>query len=1104
MYGTDTGVAETGIRVCTKVAAGDFKVLSALENNSEVFTIWNAFIGISNALPSYPLDVNGTVCACNLFTGGSNIAVRIDYGSNTATWASNNAGSSASVTFASNAAVSGSNSGNWASNNALVTTGGTMTGTITFTAGRLIGDSNDSAAQPFYSWQGSTSNGMYLPNSNQVGLAIRSSNVLFLNSNFTVGVGGQSNPAAMLDVLGTLRAYAGHTTGGVIMGNTTSNVDVDAIVQVAGMSGQRTAFASYHGDTTDQYHYVMNNPTGRVGYLSTAGSNFFIRGYGGAAAGGTICIGSNGNVGIGNTAPQANLHVNGTLRASTSSTAGIILGNTTSNIDIDSVVQIAGVANVRAVLGSYVGDALGEQSHFILNNPYGRVGYMTSIGSNMYFRGYGGNTGATLCIGSNGNIGVNTVVPQASFHVNQDLYMPANSANWNSTAGKGLYVRFSSNSTRQEDAAYVQSINRSTAAYHNMSIEASNLAVGQSGALSNPTLYVQYGGTSGRVGVATVNPTHSLTVSSTGRFTGDLTGTNINASNALQEGGSNVTPRILFGSNTGVWTCNNTLKLTGGTLSGSIQMTNGTLLASNLSVSVPVPTCPLDTFRDFQGTGGYVGRIWGTDFGVLETGVRVCTKMAGGDFKVLSAMNNNFEIFTIRNSAIGISNAVPNAAYALDVNGTVYACNLFTGGSNIATQINWTSNNALIKTGGAMSGTVTFTGGKLIGSSNDSAAQPFYLWQGNTSNGMYLPNSNQVGLSIRSSNVLFLNSNFTVGVGGQSNPAATLDVLGTLRAYPGNVTGGVLLGNTTSNIDVDAVVQVAGMASQRTSFATYNGDVSEQYHYVMVNPTGRVGYMATAGSNLFIRGYGGNSTGASICFSSNNNFIGINTPGPLANFHLNHDLHIAANSSVWNSTAGKGLYVRYSTFAPHDTAFIQSISRVSGLYYNLSIEASNVFIGQASSMVNPTLTVQYGGTNGRVGVGTSNPSYPLHVASGAGTTSIYAAGDIIGLSDQSVKTNLEVIPDALLKTLQVSGYTFRRKDFSSSNRCAGVIAQEIQAVLPEVVYKDEVSGRLAVSYGNLSALLIEAIKELQRETDKRVRALERTVAELQARAWISS
>jgi hypothetical protein len=48
-------------------------------------------------------------------------------------------------------------------------------------------------------------------------------------------------------------------------------------------------------------------------------------------------------------------------------------------------------------------------------------------------------------------------------------------------------------------------------------------------------------------------------------------------------------------------------------------------------------------------------------------------------------------------------------------------------------------------------------------------------------------------------------------------------------------------------------------------------------------------------------------------------------------------------------------------------------------------------------------------------------------------------------------------------------------------RQAGVVAQEVEKVLPEVVSGEE--GNKAVAYGNMVSLLIEAIKELKQEVD---------------------
>ena len=96
--------------------------------------------------------------------------------------------------------------------------------------------------------------------------------------------------------------------------------------------------------------------------------------------------------------------------------------------------------------------------------------------------------------------------------------------------------------------------------------------------------------------------------------------------------------------------------------------------------------------------------------------------------------------------------------------------------------------------------------------------------------------------------------------------------------------------------------------------------------------------------------------------------------------------------------------------------------------------------------------------------------------------SVTASGDITAYSDASLKKNVEVIPNALDKVSQIRGVTFDRIDIDGDNRYTGVIAQEIEAVLPEVV--QEKNGIKTVAYGNIVGLLIEAIKELKAEVEE--------------------
>ena len=89
-------------------------------------------------------------------------------------------------------------------------------------------------------------------------------------------------------------------------------------------------------------------------------------------------------------------------------------------------------------------------------------------------------------------------------------------------------------------------------------------------------------------------------------------------------------------------------------------------------------------------------------------------------------------------------------------------------------------------------------------------------------------------------------------------------------------------------------------------------------------------------------------------------------------------------------------------------------------------------------------------------------------------------------SDERLKENIVVIPNALEKVNNLRGITFTRKDDGSVG--TGLIAQELEKVLPEAVYDSKKIDSLenpdaeeykAINYGNTVGLLVEAIKELE-------------------------
>lgn len=138
--------------------------------------------------------------------------------------------------------------------------------------------------------------------------------------------------------------------------------------------------------------------------------------------------------------------------------------------------------------------------------------------------------------------------------------------------------------------------------------------------------------------------------------------------------------------------------------------------------------------------------------------------------------------------------------------------------------------------------------------------------------------------------------------------------------------------------------------------------------------------------------------------------------------------------------------------------------------------------------------------SGNVGIGTSAPTEKLHVN-----------GKVLAVSyeytsDERLKKNITTIPYALETVNQLNGVTFdwRVDEFPERNmpkeRTYGFIAQEVEKHVPELVSTGG-DGFKSVQYGNITALLVEAVKELfsdSKETKERQKELQRQVTSLEA------
>lgn len=198
------------------------------------------------------------------------------------------------------------------------------------------------------------------------------------------------------------------------------------------------------------------------------------------------------------------------------------------------------------------------------------------------------------------------------------------------------------------------------------------------------------------------------------------------------------------------------------------------------------------------------------------------------------------------------------------------------------------------------------------------------------------------------------------------------------------------------------------------------------------------------------------------------------------------------------------------TYAEMDT-------NLGSFFYSSSISDNNLYLHYTSSMEVPvnrsshvipltTGTVQGSNTQvqynkegnlagaeglvyheSKVGINTSaeNLTYNLEVSG-----SIRASQAILSNSDERLKENIYPIDNALSKVSKVEGVYFNWKD--KKEKQVGVIAQQIQKVLPEVVSEDN-NSYLSVDYSKLVPLLIEAVNE-QSSVIKR---LEERIAKLE-------
>jgi len=508
-----------------------------------------------------------------------------------------------------------------------------------------------------------------------------------------------------------------------------------------------------------------------------------------------------------------------------------------------------------------------------------------------------------------------------------------------------------------------------------------------------------------------------------------------------------------------------TLPIASGSTLGGVKVgTNLQIDGTGVLSTVASPTFTNITASSFSVTSGALNAASGAFSGNTQASYFVANSSVSnstfaGGINVLG--NTTLASVTITSSLIGNLGGYVSANgmnWTGTSNNTINGAIIVTNGAGGQAYMTPAGNIAAT---GFVSGNVVTSNSYTLGSTTITSFAGNGLQISSSAIALVPATASQLG-GVKIGSGLSVAGDGTISVTGGGGGGTVTQVQGT-----GTVSGLTLTGNVTSS----------GYLTLGGSLTLTSSQITTALGYTPYSNTNPNGYTSTAPYSLPTA-----STGTLGGVKVDGSTITIDGSGVIT-------AHASGSSGVTSIYAGTGVGVNTNT-----GSVTVSIGQDVGTSSNVTFKTLTVSDGTASDTVatfSGLVNLQAGTTGphviytgvGNYGLGLTNGSYgtPANTwllgdgsASFGGTVS---APTFNSTSSRKWKTNITPITNALDTVTKLQGVTFdwNNKDL---NNDFGLIAEEVNEILPTVVGKDKDGEISGVDYGRLTAILIEAVKEL--------------------------